>query len=189
MSSPKVLTISSVANLFSFDGAYILAFSWLFGMSFWISFFGGTIAYKTLPRQQFGTLQHRTFPIYFVISIILSGGLLAQWIATHPSVLDNFTKPTFADVAQAYALGTVFLSQAANYFVVGPMTSKVMFQRHKQEKSEGKAYNDPEVSSEMKALNVKFAALHGWSSLANLFAVIALAFHGLWIGNTGLRPN
>jgi hypothetical protein len=39
----------------------------------------------------------------------------------------------------------------------------------------------------MKALNRKFGSLHGVSSLFNLFAVIALGFHGLWIGNYGVK--
>ena len=77
-----------------------------------------------------------------------------------------------------------------------------MFKRHKLEKEEGKAYNEPtvrvhtmlptslmlipsKVSAEMKALNKTFAQLHGISSLANLTAFLALLFHGLWIGNTG----
>ena len=39
----------------------------------------------------------------------------------------------------------------------------------------------------MKALNRRFGTLHGISSLANLGAVIALTFHGLWIGNAGVK--
>lgn len=39
----------------------------------------------------------------------------------------------------------------------------------------------------MKVLNRKFMALHGISSLANLTAVLALGFHGLWIGNAGVK--
>ena len=34
---------------------------------------------------------------------------------------------------------------------------RIMFQRHKLEKAEGKSYNDADVSAEMKALNRKFA--------------------------------
>jgi hypothetical protein len=54
-----------------------------------------------------------------------------------------------------------------------------MFQRHKLEKSEGKTYNEPGVSPEMKALNSRFGMLHGISSLLNLGAVLSLGFHGL----------
>ncbi|KAG6910559.1 hypothetical protein DXG01_009509 [Tephrocybe rancida] len=134
----------------------------------------------------FGNLQHKTFPIYFVVSIVLSSSLLTTWTLSHPNVVEHITRPFVADVAQAYALATVFLGQGLNYFVIGPLTSK---RRHKLEKEEGKSYNEPGVSSEMKALNRRFGSLHGISSLANLGAVIALGFHGLWIGSFGLKAN
>jgi hypothetical protein len=186
MTKVESLTLSSVIGLLSLKGLYLVAYAWLFGMSFWISFFGGFIAYKTLPKQQFGNLQHKTFPVYFFISLILTSGLLAYWTFTHPNVLTHITDPSVADVTQAYTLASVFAAQGLNYWVIGPMTSKTMFKRHKLEKEEGKAYNDPGVSKQMKSLNRKFGALHGISSLANLGAVIALAFHGLWVGNVGL---
>ena len=94
----------------------------------------------------------------------LSASMLGLWTWTHPNVITYILCPHVADVAQAYALGIVLLSQGANYFVVGPLTSKyvvfasstdvrnikilrrVMFQRHKQEKEEGKSHNDAGVS-------------------------------------------
>jgi hypothetical protein len=54
-----------------------------------------------------------------------------------------------------------------------------MFERHKQEKSEGKTYSEAGISDEMRALNKRFGMLHGISSLLNLQAVLALGFHGL----------
>ena len=72
----------------------------------------------------FAALQHQTFPIYFVISITLSSSMLALWTWSHPDVITYILRPNVADVAQAYALGSVLLSQSLNYFVVGPMTSK-----------------------------------------------------------------
>jgi len=178
-----LLTFSSLTGLVNINGLYLVGYAWLFGMSIWISFFGGVIAFKSLPRHQFGALQHKTFPVYFVLSILLSSGLLSAWVLNHPDVLTHITQPNVADVAQAYTLGVVLLSQSINYFVIGPLTSKTMFQRQKLEKEEGKVHNDPGVSADMRALNHRFGALHGISSLANLGAVIALGFHGLWIGN------
>lgn len=75
--------------------------------------------------------------------------------------------------------------------------------RYKLEKEEGKDASDPNVSlsrdrctcsanyclkasTDMKKLNAKFARLHGYSSLANLIAFLALAFHGLWIASFGV---
>jgi len=187
MAKVEVLTLTSLFSLFSLQGAYALAYSWLFGMSLWVTFFGGVIAYKALPRHMFGALQHKTFPIYFVISMALSSGMLGFWTWTHPDVLQHILTPYVADVAQAYALAAVLLAQSSNFFVVGPLTSKIMFQRHKLEKEEGKQYNEAGISDEMKALNKKFGGLHGISSLANMTAVLALGFHGLWLGNVGLR--
>jgi len=62
-----------------------------------------------------------------------------------------------------------------------------MFERQKLEKEEGKSYNDAGVSDKMKELNKRFGMLHGVSYLLSMGAVVALAFHGLWLGNVGLR--
>ncbi|KIK49634.1 hypothetical protein CY34DRAFT_69470, partial [Suillus luteus UH-Slu-Lm8-n1] len=171
-------------------------YGWLYGMSMWVSFFGGIIAFRALPRHQLSTLQHKTFPVYFSSSIGLSSALLGLWAYAHPRLLANITSPLRADVAQAYVLGAVIALQSCNQLVVGPMTSRqvlkfhlpdsTMFQRHKLEKEEGKNYNEPGISAQMKALNAKFGMLHGISSLANLGAVVALTLHGLWIGSYGL---
>ncbi|KAM5532177.1 hypothetical protein V8D89_014133 [Ganoderma adspersum] len=183
MAEIVTLSWSSLRALFSAQGVYQVGFAWLFGMTLWVTFIGGVIAVRTLPRQQFGTLQHRTFPIYFAISIGLSSGLLGLWSWSHPVVLTHYRQPAVADVSQAYTLATVLLCQVVNHYVIGPLTSKTMFKRHRLEKEEGKAYNEPGVSEQMKQLNKTFAQLHGLSSLANLTAFFALAFHGLYIGN------
>ncbi|KIJ68634.1 hypothetical protein HYDPIDRAFT_173309 [Hydnomerulius pinastri MD-312] len=186
MAQEERLTWSSVAGLFNTKGLYLLGYSWLCGMSLWITFFGGIIAYRVLRIHQFGALQHRTFPVYFSISVGLASALLVLWVYAHPNVLTQLGSPLVADVAQVYALVGVVWLQGVNQFVVGPMTSKTMFDRHKLEKAEGKEYNNSEVSDEMKTLNSRFGKLHGISSLANLGAVIALVFHGLWLGKAGL---
>ncbi|KAH9487073.1 Transmembrane protein 205 [Psilocybe cubensis] len=187
MARVQLLSIASLSGLFNLNAVYLTGYAWLFGMSVWVTFFGGIIAYRALPRHQFGALQHKTFPVYFVLSMLLSSGLMAIWTFKHPDILVYLARPNVADVAQFYALATVFSSQALNYFVIGPLTSKTMFQRQRLEKEEGKVYNDPGVSDEMKALNRRFGSLHGISSLANLGAVLALGFHGLWIGNAGVK--
>ncbi|KAL5534638.1 hypothetical protein ACEPAG_1101 [Sanghuangporus baumii] len=186
MGQPEVLTFSTIKGLFDLKGAYLIAYAWLFGMSLWVTFFGGVIAYRALPRQQFGALQHRTFPVYFRLSIILSSILLGLWTWSHPAVLANPTSFLSVDVTQAYTLLSVVLFQTGNHFVIGPYTSNLMFKRHKLEKAEGKQYSDDGVSDEMKALNKKFAQAHGFSSIFNLDSLIAIGFHGLWIGRHGL---
>ena len=77
-----------------------------------------------VARQQFGNLQHKTFPIYFQISIGLSSALLGLWVYFHPAVKAHYLNVFAVDVIQAYALLSVALMQSTNYFVIGPLTSK-----------------------------------------------------------------
>lgn len=158
------------------------------------------------------------------MSIVMSSGLLALWARAHPAVYDHVFQPAVADVAQAYALALVLISQAVNYLVIGPLTSKCVFAprfcdrslnmgspglcssainwRKRKERPTtilacvfsisglqvsliGCIYPLGQVSDAMKALNSRFGALHGVSSLANLSAVFALLFHGLWVGSVG----
>jgi len=189
MASPQLVSVSTLAGLVSLKSAYSLAFSFLFGTAVWVTFFGGIIAFRALPRQMFGTLQHRTFPVYFNVTVLVASGLLAAWTYTHDNVIVHVANPLVPDVLQAYTLAVVILSQGLNSFVIGPLTSKTMFKRQRLEKEEGKAYSDPGVSDAMKALNRTFMQLHGWSSLANLTVVVALTFHGLWLGEHGLTSN
>ncbi|KAF7310604.1 DUF4149 domain-containing protein [Mycena chlorophos] len=177
------LSVGTLMRLFSVKGGYLLGFSFLYGMSVWVTLFGGVIAFKTLSRPQFGALQHKTFPIYFALSMAITSYLIVAWVSLNPNVLKHVANPLVPEVAQAYTLASAILMQASNYFIVGPLTSKTMFQRAKLEKDEGKSYSDAGVSDQMKALNKRFGMLHGISSLANLGSVIALTFHGLWIGS------
>jgi hypothetical protein len=171
-------------------------------------------------RQQFGSLQHRTFPVYFKLNALTSSGLLFAWVRTHSIVIEHFARPTVPDVCQAYALGAVAIAHTLNIVWFGPATSKyvtwqlysfapphllhrLLTERLKLEKEEGKDAHDPnvclscdrctcptnyclKVSTDMKKLNAKFARVHGYSSLANLIAFLALVFHGLWIGSYGI---
>lgn len=145
-----------------------------------------------------------------------------MWTYSHPKVLEHLAHPRVADVAQAYTLAAAVIAQAANLFVIGPITSQCVHTHAKvplnyTETKLGQCSNATnlkslrasritklgyghqtlllnfiscvfvsQVSEEMKALNKRFGALHGISSLLNLGAVLALGFHGLWIGNYGV---
>jgi len=173
-------------SLFSADGAYLLAFSMLFGMNVWNNFIAGFIAVKTLPRQQFGMLQAKQFPWFFGISTGLSGFLMSRWILDHPDVVSNFTQIWNVDVLQAFTLVVISTMYTLNMFFISPATTRVMFKRHRLERGEKKSHTDADVSDEMKVLNKKFGMLHGMSSLTTLIATLGTVFHGLWLANHGL---
>jgi hypothetical protein len=77
-----------------------------------------------LARPQFGALQRRIFPIYFQLNTLISFFLLLSWIYNHNSAIVHIAHPTVPDVAQAYALALVSVSQALNLFWLGPATSE-----------------------------------------------------------------
>lgn len=180
------LTFETLIGLFNFRGLYALSFSFIFGMTLWVSFIGGVIIHRVLPQRQFGPLQQRLLPVYFKLNTLISSGLLLAWIRNHSAVTAHLACPMVPDVSQAYALFIVVATQALNLFWFGPTTSKLLTERLELEKAEGKNAQDADASPDLKALKAKFARLHGYSSLANLLAFLALAFHGLWIGNYGI---
>jgi len=189
MTGTQPLTITQLAGLFNTKSLYFLSYSWLFGQSIWVTFLGGAIAYKTLPRQHFSLLQTKTFPIYFATSLSNASLLLALWISNNPQAPHHLLEPLLPAVAQTWVLGLIVLMTSANWLWIGPATGKLIVERQKQERAEGKPSHDPHVSQQMKAMNKRFGILHGLSSLFNLLVVIALIFHGLWITNGGLKQD
>lgn len=48
--------------------AYLFSIAFSIGVADWQSFVFGLVAFKTLPRQSFGLLQSKLFPIYFQVT-------------------------------------------------------------------------------------------------------------------------
>jgi len=186
MTAQDNLSISDLTGLISVNGIYFVAFSWLFGQTIWVSFIGGVIAHRTLTRSQFASLQAKSFPAYFLSSTVLSTLMFAIWTYTHPDLASNLTNLLHKDVVQAVVLLLVIILQGANYLFIGPKTNAIVAARQRQERDEGKSYSDPSASDAMKSLNKQFGAVHGLSSLCNLFVTVGLAFHALWLGKNGL---
>ncbi|KAK9899493.1 hypothetical protein P389DRAFT_191814 [Cystobasidium minutum MCA 4210] len=161
----------------------------LLGSCLWGSFISGVIAYKTLPRQQFGNLQSKLFPAYFTINSYLSSIMVANWLYFHPNTLSSMLKldrTRSGDVFNGWVLVAGALGTSlTNLLVVTPWTSKLMFQRHRLEKQEGKSYSDPTASEELKALTSKFGMAHGVSSILNMVYLGAIVYHTAWLANYG----
>ncbi|KAH9947718.1 hypothetical protein B0H21DRAFT_737751 [Amylocystis lapponica] len=182
----ETMTLSLLLGLINFQSVYFVGYAWLLGTTIWVTCFSGKIAFKALPRHQFGALQHRLFPVYFVNSLVLSTVLLGLWTYSHAGILARIWSLTVADVVQFYALAIPVISSASNWLRVGPLVHKTVVQRYKLEKVEGKIYNEPGISEEMKALNRRFDLYHAISVSINMASLVALVFHGLWIGSYGV---
>jgi hypothetical protein len=78
---------------------------------------------------------------------------------------------------------TMFVTAVANRAWLGPATTRCMRERKHQETRDGKkSYDAGPHSTEMERLNKKFSALHGASSLLNLFTFIAIVWYGFVLG-------
>ncbi|KAG8769341.1 hypothetical protein FRC12_005016 [Ceratobasidium sp. 428] len=175
--------IGAMKEILQLRVLYQLLYAYVFGSTLWGSFIQGFIAYRALPRQQFGILQFKTFPIFFSTSTAITALLLGIWAMSHPEVRTAPLNLGSSVVVQAWLLIFALVSHASNLLYLGPRTSEVMFKRHRLERSEKKQYSDPTASAEMKALNKQFGMLHGVSSLVNLFSFLCMLAHGVWIGS------
>ncbi|KAL4459187.1 hypothetical protein ABPG75_014052 [Micractinium tetrahymenae] len=147
---------------------HLLAYgSWL-GSIVWTTFVAGITMFRNLPRQTFGRLQSKLFPLYF--------GLSAACCAIQLGVL------AFAAAAaprkELLLLGIGLGSSLLNLLFVEPYCTKVMFQRYALENKEG-----ARDEGAIKALAKQFGKWHGISSLINLATLVVAVGHGWWLAS------
>ena len=143
---------------------HLLSFATWFGVTAWVTFVAGIVQFKNMPRQGFGKLQSKLFPIYFSllsVAIVLCigcstamGGVLA-------------TKASMVNLAGG------LVCTLLNVFALEPLTTSNMFARYEME-NRGSDKTDPEAYGKLKKA---FGPLHGVSSLVNLLAFIAAILH------------
>ncbi|KAL6184892.1 hypothetical protein ACLB2K_046291 [Fragaria x ananassa] len=178
--SPETFGSKSPALSTYLKLAHLLSFATAFGAALWVTFIGGIIMFKNLPRHQFGNLQSKMFPAYFTMVGICCAISVASFGYLHP-----WSSSTVAD---KYQLGFLISSLAfnlTNLFVFTPMTIEMMKQRHKIEKEQNigeevgwsKNVQVAKVNPKLAAMNKKFGMIHGLSSLANIMAFGSLAMH------------
>jgi hypothetical protein len=92
------------------------------------SFIAGVIAFKALPRQQFGHLQSRTFPPFFDFQLALTSALLGSWLWRHPGLLRfhraPLSEPSIPASFNAWLLMAMVATTALNRWALGPWTTK-----------------------------------------------------------------
>jgi small subunit ribosomal protein S2e len=122
------VTLSGIVRL-----VHLLSFATAFGMSLWVSFIGGIIMFKNLPRHQFGNLQAKMFPAYFKLLMVCCSFCVSAMATTHP-----WNVATRRERLQIVSLGVSLFTVVANLLVFQPLTAKIMKQRHRIEKEEEK---------------------------------------------------
>ncbi|XP_062197470.1 uncharacterized protein LOC133900375 [Phragmites australis] len=167
--------------------AHILSFATAWGAGLWVTFIGGIVMFKYLPRHQFGSLQGKMFPAYFMLMSVCSAISVAAFAYLHPWKTSS--------TIECYQLGFLIAAlgcNLSNLLVFTPMTIEMMMKRHKLEKdlgigSEVGSSKNEEVaktSSALAAMNRKFGMIHGLSSLANIMAFGSLAMHSWYLASS-----
>ncbi|KAK9280846.1 hypothetical protein L1049_003736 [Liquidambar formosana] len=164
--------------------AHLLSFATAFGAALWVTFIGGIIMFKNLPRHQFGNLQSKMFPAYFAMVGVCCAISVASFGYFHPWKSSSTT--------EKYQLGfllSAFAFNLANLVVFTPMTIEMMKQRHKVEREQNigeevggsKNKEVAKVNPKLAAMNKKFGMIHGLSSLANIMSFGGLAMHSWYL--------
>lgn len=95
---------------------HVLSYGILSGTTIWHTLINGPVAYKVLPRQQFGTMQAHLFPVFFTLQAVTGAVCFAT---------------SYASVSATYnelvALGAVVASGLVNLVAVGPWTTVRLF--------------------------------------------------------------
>ncbi|KAJ7541872.1 hypothetical protein O6H91_10G080600 [Diphasiastrum complanatum] len=158
-----------------------IIFSTIFGSFVWVTFISAAILSRNTPRQQFGFLQSKIFPVFFKLVAAGQALLLLTHAALHPW--------RSADQSQRWQYLTLLFALALtllNVFLLEPMATKLMFDRLKQEKEEGRGQDagpvstlDEKSSSQLIVINRKLNRLQGYSAAANMASFTGMAWH-LW---------
>ncbi|KAL8806827.1 MAG: hypothetical protein Q9182_001087 [Xanthomendoza sp. 2 TL-2023] len=167
---------------------HIITYGTLLGSSIFQSFIAGPVAFSSLPRAQFATLQATIFPIYFS----LQSALPILLALTYPGRSSSTgIKPAakssvggfFAEENQWTTLlpiATCFAATVLNLVWAGPKTNEIMRLRKHQETRDGKkAYDPPPHSQKMQQMNKAFSRMHGISASLNLVALAGTVVYGV----------
>ncbi|KAK8260825.1 hypothetical protein V6Z12_D13G144300 [Gossypium hirsutum] len=179
-------TVMGIVNLLGLATAY--------GMSVWVTFISSYILAGQLPRQQFGVVQSKIYPVYFRAMAYSIGMALLGHLLWHRK--RSISSPP--EVFQAINLLSSLFMVLVNGLYLEPKATKVMFERMKMEKEDGRGRHDfvaegsraiAPTSSEqevikrtMGRLNVRLKKLNTNSSMLNILTLMALTWHLVYLG-------
>ncbi|XP_010244844.1 PREDICTED: uncharacterized protein LOC104588560 [Nelumbo nucifera] len=122
-------TVSSLMGLLE-----LIGFATAYGMCVWVTFVSSHVLAGALPRQQFGVVQSKIYPVYFrAMAYSIGTALVAHFLGRQGRVVSG---P--AETLQAYNLLGYLVMVLVNLLYLEPQATKVMFERMKAEKEEGR---------------------------------------------------
>ncbi|URE24232.1 Transmembrane protein 205 [Musa troglodytarum] len=120
---------------------HLLGFATAYGACVWVTFVSGNVLATALPRQQFGLVQSKLYPVYFrLVAYSTALTLVAHFLGRDRRIL--------AERVQGYNLLGALVLVLVNMFFLEPKATKVMFERMKIEKEEGRGRDMADVMAE-----------------------------------------
>ncbi|KAK3427997.1 hypothetical protein EUGRSUZ_F04115 [Eucalyptus grandis] len=199
-----------------FDGrtlaglVHLLGFATAYGTCVWVTFVSSYVLAGAMPRQQFGMVQSKVYPVYFramftSIALSLLGHLLGQGrhlFANKPEMLQGLN-----------LLASLPLV-LANMLYLEPRATKIMFEKMKLEKEEGRGREPTETTrvteprptpgetaalvqedregdalrARVTRLNERLRKLNSHSSLLNIATLMALTWHLVYLAQRISTP-
>ncbi|CAK9313990.1 unnamed protein product [Citrullus colocynthis] len=200
----KVINYSFRHLGFGMDVLGLLGFSMALGMGVWVTFISSYVLGSVLQRHQLGVVQSKIYPVYFKAMACCIGMALLGHLFSRTAWM--FPIPKNAEVVQGYVLVAALFMIFANSLYMEPRATKVMFERLKMEKEEGRGIEDiaaeaaiatstptqvverEVVKSRMVGLNKRLKKLNSYSSLLNLLTLMALTWHLVYLSQRFCNP-
>ncbi|MED6111556.1 hypothetical protein PIB30_053322 [Stylosanthes scabra] len=131
--------LGSMDTLDSLMGvADLLGFATAYGLCVWVTFFSSYVLSRVMPRQQFAVVQSKIYPVYFKAMAYSIGLAMVGHVFGHRTKVVSHK----AETLQAYNLLASLFTVFANSVYLEPRATKMMFERMKLEKEEGRGRED-----------------------------------------------
>jgi len=130
---------------------HLVAFAMTFGSAVWMTFISGAILSRSIPREQFRSVQTKMFPYFLKF---MAGGEFAMTVLF--SIMGGASRWRLISLILLVAL-TCF-----NAFVLEPETTKIYIEMFKLEKEEGRGLNETNSMSKELAEKKKKVSRSSW---------------------------
>ena len=146
----------------------LLLYSFTFGGAAFYSFVASPIAFKVLQKDQFSTLQHNVFPLFFKMQSIAP-------------LLLTATAPFNLTAGPITALTVASVTGLMNLFWLLPWNQRLKLERRKlAEKLKGEE-NAKALEEQDAPLQREFGKAHGLSMLVNVGHIASLLVYGVFL--------
>ncbi|KAM0063011.1 hypothetical protein Hdeb2414_s0003g00086171 [Helianthus debilis subsp. tardiflorus] len=113
---------------------HMVGFSTAYGVCVWVTFVSSYILGRCLPREMFGLVQSRIYPVYFrVLAYCVFAALLGHLVSEKNEVLASKI-----GMFQSLSLVSALLMVLTNMILLEPRATKAMYKQMKLEKEEGR---------------------------------------------------